>query len=424
MADQSRSIHVYAHWAGLAAPVCIGVLTASRVRGKEIFAFEYDSSWLGSGWSMQLDPELLNFTGYQYPSGIKQNFGAFTDSSPDRWGRTLIKRREAYRARNEKRKVRTLCESDYLLGVFDENRMGGLRFKLDKSGAFLDDNESMAAPPWTSLGELGRICLNLERDNAEDDPDFGRWIERLIAPGSSLGGARPKAGVVDEEGRLWIAKFPSAKDEWDVGAWEMVAHELARMAGLTLPVCMTGRFLSNHHTFLTRRFDRTPKGERVHFASAMTMLGYTDGADAYGGVSYLELSEFLLKYGADPISDLEELWKRIVLYITISNTDDHLRNHGFLLTYEGWRLAPAYDINPNPHGYGLSLNITDDDNRLDLELAREAAPYFRIDALRSKEIIEGTKNAVSHWSAVADKYGIPRREKDLMASAFLDANTH
>lgn len=240
-------------------------------------------------------------------------------------------------------------------------------------GGFLDDNDELAAPPWTSLRDLEHACLQLEQDDAASNPNYGRWLRMLIAPGGSLGGARPKASVLDDRGRLWIAKFPSRRDDDDVGAWESVVHELGKRAGVVVPAAQLRRFGSTHHTFLSRRFDRTEAGQRLHFASAMTFLERNDGDDAEDGVSYLDLVDLLVRLGANTASDLEQLWRRIVFFVCVSNTDDHLRNHGFMLTDSGWALAPAYDMNPDPHGEGLKLNISESDNAQNLELVLEVA---------------------------------------------------
>ncbi len=312
-------------------------------------------------------------------------------------------------------------ESDYLLGVHDSHRMGGLRFRMTSAGPFLDDNQHLASPPWTSLRELEQVSLNLERDDAVEHPDYAKWLKMLIAPGGSLGGARPKASVLDEKGALWIAKFPSRRDDEDIGAWEAVAHILAERAGIRTAMTQTRRFASKHHTFLSKRFDRTPEGGRLHFASAMTLLHRSDGDDAASGVSYLELAEFLSRSGSKTDRDLEELWKRIVFFICISNTDDHLRNHGFMLETDGWSLAPAYDINPTAHGSGLRLNISETDNALELELALAVALYFRVDATRAEKIVRETVNVVRDWPQVATRCGISKSEQDRMRSAFDNA---
>lgn len=412
-----KEILVFADWFEIKKPMLMGTLYSEIIRDKEIFSFKYSEEWLSSKFAQIIDPDLQLYTGHQFLGGKKENFGIFLDSSPDRWGRLLMRRREAAYARLEKRTEKTLFESDYLLGVFDEYRMGALRFKEDIEGSFLNENKKFASPPWTSLNELEQISLKIEKDDIVDDPEYLKWLNMLIAPGSSLGGARPKASVCDEKNDLWIAKFPSLSDGKDVGAWEMVVHKLAIESGLNVAVAMIKKFSHRYHTFLTKRFDRK-KGKRIHFASAMTMLGYTDGTDYHDGVSYLELAEFLSTKGADVNKDLEELWKRIVFSIYVTNTDDHLRNHGFILTDRGWKLSPAYDINPNETGTGLKLNISENDNSLDFDLVMEVIKYFRLDKKKASDIIKHIKSIVSSWRDKASSYNIPKSEQELMAKAF------
>ena len=407
-------ILVYADWKGLETPTSMGLLSVTHTRGHAIFTFSYDKQWIRANKAQNLDPDLQLYDGPQFLAGSKPNFGLFLDSSPDRWGRVLMDRREAILARKDNRKPKPLYEEDYLLGVYDAHRMGALRFKLDKEGPFLNDNQGLAAPPWTSLRELEFASLQLEGDTLKDDESL-KWINMLIAPGASLGGARPKAGVTDEKGHLWIAKFPSVKDRTDIGAWEMVVNELAEKAGINIAKGMAKVYDGEQHTFLSRRFDRTENGERIHFASAMTLLGQTDGAT---GASYLQLAEFILRNSASPNANLEELWRRIIFYIAVKNTDDHLRNHGFLLTPEGWTLSPAYDVNPVYFGTGLTLNISETDNALDWDLARSVAKYFRIKDKQAIEIIAMTRTTVSQWPKIASKYKIKRSEQELMAQAF------
>ena len=413
-------IYVYADWLKDSEPVIIGTLFSELLRGKEVFSFKYDNAWFRNSQSQLIDPDLQLYSGIQYLNEEgKNNFGVFLDSSPDRWGRILMRRRESLMARIENRSENNLFETDYLLGVYDANRMGGLRFKLDKEGPFLNDDENLASPPWTSIRDLEQISLRLEDDDVIDDPNYAKWLNMLVAPGSSLGGARPKASVMDANGDLWIAKFPSKHDfNVDIGAWEKVTYDLAVSSGVIMAESMAKKFSSNHHTFLTKRFDRLTKGKRIHFASAMTMLGYTDGQDFTDGASYLELVEFITTQGANVNADLEQLWRRIVFSICVSNTDDHLRNHGFILSDRGWLLSPAYDINPIETGIGLKLNISENDNSLDLELAFEVSEYFRLNKERAQEIIEEVKTTVSNWRVVADKYGISRKEQELKSRAF------
>ncbi|MBT1710449.1 HipA domain-containing protein [Fulvivirgaceae bacterium PWU5] len=412
-----RTIYVFAHWAGLDDPTLMGLLHSTLLRGKEIFSFEYDNSWLKSRVAQTLDPDLGLFSGIQYLNDEKPNFGLFLDSSPDRWGRTLMDRREAVIARSESRPPKNLFETDYLLGVYDGHRMGAIRFKDSIDGSFLNSNTYMATPPWTSIRELEHASLKLE-ESTENDTENLKWLNLLLTPGSSLGGARPKASVLDENGELWIAKFPSLRDDRDIGGWEKVAHDLARGAGIKVPQSETGKFYSKKHTFITKRFDRTSRGARIHFASAMTLLGYTDGTNHSSGVSYLDLAEFIMQNGANPDADLQELWTRIVFSISISNTDDHLRNHGFLLTEKGWTLSPAYDMNPVSTGTGLSLNISTKDNALSIALALEVASYFRVSDKKAKEIIMTVQSVVSQWESIAEKIGIPKWERSAMARAF------
>ena len=414
---EKKEISVYADWQELPEPKRMGRLTVSQVRGKEIFSFEYTMDWLNSGLSQLLDPELQLYPGAFYPSDEKKNFGVFLDSSPDRWGRVLMQRREAVTARLEGRPPRELLESDYLLGVFDGHRMGALRFKTEEKGPFLNDNKEMASPPWTALRELQEASLKFE-EHSMDDHEYLKWINMLIAPGSSLGGARPKASVLDPKGGLWIAKFPGRMDDKDVGAWEMVVNELAQKAGLKMSLGTLVKFNNSYHTYLTRRFDRTEEGKRIHFASAMTLLGYSDG-ERSAGASYLEIVEFINRHGASAEGDLKELWTRVVFNICVKNTDDHLRNHGFLLTEAGWLLSPAYDVNANEYGKGLHLNISDKDNSLSLDLALEVAGYFRVDNKTAMQIIRKIKKTISGWHELAGKYKIPKVEQDRMSQAFL-----
>ena len=416
MSDVSKNIYVYADWIELQVPVLMGCLHSHRIRGKEVFSFEFASEWLKKRSALMLDPDLLLYSGRQYAGSDKKAFGIFLDSSPDRWGRQLIRRREAIQARAEMRPLRQLMESDYLLGLHDITRMGALRFKLDEAGEFICKDINLPTPPWASLRELEAACRHYEEETISDN-EHEKWLNMLLAPGSSLGGARPKANVLDNDGSLWIAKFPSRSDGVNIGAWEMVIHQLAKMAEVTVPECRLEKFSGHGSTFLTKRFDRKAGG-RIHFASAMTLLGRSDGDDHDSGCSYLDMAKFIVKQGANPDEDLKELWKRIVFSIAVSNTDDHLRNHGFLLTSQGWTLSPAYDINPNPHGSGLSLNISEDDNSLDFELALSVASQFRLSREQAVIQVNSVKNIISRWREVALKLHIPRRETEEMSAAF------
>ncbi len=412
-----KEIWVYAHWEQFKEPVHMGILLSVGTKGKEVFSFEYTPEWLATGSHVILDPDLQLYSGKYFPRDDKPNFGMFLDSCPDRWGRVLMERKEAAIARKEKRAPKTLLESDFLLGLYDMHRMGALRFKLNGEGSFLNDDPQLTVPPWTSLRELEAASKHFEEDDI-GDKEYLKWINMLLAPGSSLGGARPKASVLDPKQHLWIAKFPSIKDNKDIGGWEMVAHILAKKAGLTVPDVQAKNISGKHHTFLSKRFDRTTKRKRVHFASAMTMLGRSDGDGSTEGVSYLDIAEFLIRNGAEVNKHLEELWKRIVFNISIKNTDDHLRNHGFLLTENGWTLSPAYDMNPNEYGSGLSLNISEKDNSLDLDLALSIVNQFRVSDKLARKIITQVNSSVIQWRLVANNVGLTKAEQDRMALAF------
>jgi serine/threonine-protein kinase HipA len=413
-----KIIEVWADWYFMPEPQRIGVLTASITRGKEVFSFEYDQKWIQGEFKFQIDPKLQLLSGKFYAPDELESFGVFLDSSPDRWGRTLMLRREALLAKEEERAVKTLMASDYLLGVYDQTRMGGVRFRID--GPFLDDHKNNPTPPWTSIRELEQASLFLQNAGSEDDPEFSTQLKLLFAPGSPLGGARPKASVLDPQGHLWIAKFPSLDDLKDVGAWEAVVYEIAKKCGINASEAKAQKFANKHHTFLTKRFDRAANGKRIHFASAMTLLEHKDGNNYQSGASYLELVDFIISKGApSKVSrDLEELWRRIVFSIAVSNSDDHLRNHGFLLSKEGWELSPAYDINPNEQADGLSLNVSYDSNALDYDLAKSVAQDFRLTSKKADEILIRVKSEVSLWKSIVSKYGIGRSEQERMEKAF------
>jgi serine/threonine-protein kinase HipA len=417
----TTNIAVYADWIGLAEHLRLGLLHVRRGTGREIFEFEFDSLALAHPaiTNLQIDPRLGLFEGRQHPPQGHDTFGVFSDASPDRWGRLLMRRRlERAQRAGQVDKTARLYESDYLLGVHDAYRSGALRLRLNDAGDFLDRQHGMAAPPFVQLRELEAASLALENDEDNTSTAGDDWLRMLIAPGGSLGGARPKASVIDPNGHLWIAKFPSMRDEHDVGAWELVVQTLAKGCGLAVPESLARQFASPHHTYLVRRFDRTLKG-RLHFASAMTLTGHQDGDDASTGASYLEIARVLINHGAQTDTDLRELWSRIVFNMLVSNTDDHLRNHGFIFVPgQGWRLSAAYDMNPVPESYSLKLNISEVDNAIDLDLARSVAPYFRLSIADAEGIIEQSQAVVRQWPKIANKLQIRDREQERMASAF------
>lgn len=406
---------VYSDWHGARGPRKLGTLSVETVRGRETFSFAFDEARLREGGDVALvDPDLSLFAGRQFPA--RTNFGFFLDSCPDRWGRRLIRRREALRAAAEGRAPRRLRETDFLLGVYDRTRLGALRFKAAPDGPFLDDDALLPTPPWATLRRLEAAARRLSSDEDAPASDEERWLSLLLAPGSSLGGARPKANVLAPDGSLWIAKFPAKSDEADVGAWEGVAAALARAAGVRAAESRTERLSRGGTTFLSRRFDRDGAA-RVHFASAMTMLGASDGES--GERSYLDIADFLACRGEAPAEDLPELWRRIVLSIAIGNTDDHLRNHGFLLGARGWRLAPAFDLNPNPATQGaLSLCIDRDDATADYAVALRVARDFRLSPREADAALARVREAVAPWRSVAASFGIPARQIESYRTAF------
>jgi serine/threonine-protein kinase HipA len=424
----AASIAVFADWDGLAHPLRLGILHARSAGARELFDFEFDAPALlhPALHNLRLDPRLGLFQGRQYPAQGRETFGVFADASPDRWGRLLMRRRlERDKRAGRIAKSARLEESDYLLGVHDTFRVGALRFQLchvddvADTTAFLDDRHALAAPPFVKLRELEMASLALERDVANTAREGDAWLQMLLAPGGSLGGARPKASVIDPDAQLWIAKFPSVHDDYDVGAWELVIHTLARACGLRVPNGLARRFASPHHSFLVQRFDRTATGRRLHFASAMTLTDHKDGDDAASGASYLELARVLIDHGAQTVIDLRELWSRIVFNLLVSNGDDHLRNHGFILVPgKGWKLSEAYDMNPMPGAPGLRLNISEADNALDLELARSVATYFRVTPKSAREIVQRSQTIVKQWPKIATRLGIAASEQARMAPAF------
>lgn len=410
--SRSATIFVYADWKGLGGPTLMGRLHRSTVRGEEVLSFEYDKGWLAQERPFLLDPSLQFVEGRQYADGTNP-FGLFLDSAPDRWGRLLIRRRAALESGDPSA---VLFDSDYLMAVSDTCRMGALRFRGGIDGPFLAEDTELSVPPLQRLRELEQASRRFETSNLED-PEHIQWLRMLIAPGTSLGGARPKCSVIDPDGNLWIAKFPSRADEYDVGAWEGLVYQLARAAGLRVADARVERFSKVGTTFLTRRFDRD-HGERIHFASAMSLLGYQDGDGAKTGASYLDLVDLLERYGAQVNEDLEELWRRIVFNICVNNTDDHLRNHGFLLSDEGWFLSPAYDLNAQPWGGGLALNIDENNNACDLDLARRVGQHFRLSTQRQESIIYEVIQAVKEWDKRAGHEGLKRSEIERMRGAF------
>lgn len=388
----------------------VGVLARERSEAKSVISFSYDPEWVGASAAFPLDPALPLYEGDQYTAALP---GVFADAAPDRWGQTLQERREALRARREERRPARLDAWDFLLGVDDRTRMGALRLARPGEEGFVAEG-ALPIPPVARLRELEHWARELEQGLSDEMSEEDRWIAMLVAPGSSLGGARPKASFLDDDD-LWIAKFPARDDRHDVGAWEYVLSKLAKGTGIEVPETKLMPLGSTHRTYCAKRFDRVG-AERRLYASAMTLAGKRDNEEA----SYLDIVRAIVEWG-DPetiAADLEQLFRRLVFNLLTGNRDDHLRNHGFLRIAGGWRLAPAFDVNPSPSRLEHSLAIDEIVRIPDLELVRATAPHYRLAAERAEELIAGVGEAVGRWPELARQAGIGRDEIERVGIAF------
>ena len=392
-------------------PHLAGRLWARTRKDRESATFEYDRDWLSNSVRFSLEPALTLGPGPFHAPSDRPLFCAIGDSAPDRWGRVLMRRAQRRRAEREGTAPRTLREIDYLLLVSDEARQGALRFAEKEGGPFLASRASAQIPPFI---ELPRLLSASER--VLDDTDTEEDLRLLLAPGSSLGGARPKASIIDRDGQLAIAKFPNKGDEYNAVLWEALALKLAAKAGIDTPAWRLEK-AADKPVLLLRRFDRS-QDARIPFLSAMSMLGARDNEPR----SYMEFVDALRQYGAAPKEDIQGLWRRIVFSILISNTDDHLRNHGFLYEgTQGWRLAPAYDLNPVPTDIKprvLTTSISLDDGTASLKLALEVAAYFELNLNSARRIAAEVGKAVKAWRTEAGKLGLTKAEVERMSSAF------
>lgn len=410
-----KKLYVYADFDWLKEIELVGELGYESLRGSDSYCFAFSDEWLKKHGDLFLSDDLNNYPGMQYTQPGKDIFGCFSDALPDRWGRTLLLRREQLAAMEEKRLVRRLSSFDFLTGIDDFSRMGAFRFKEESDGVFINVSESLKIPPLTDIREL--IAASAEIEKSEEDnvlPDR-KWIVQLVQPGSSLGGARPKASVIDADETLYIAKFPSRKDDYDAGLWEHYAHLLAQKAGINVAQTEVLSVGEKYHILLSRRFDRTAEGHRIHFASAMTLLGLSDGDNAATGHGYLDIVDFILQNCTNVEANLQELYRRVAFNICIGNSDDHFRNHGFLLTAKGWTLSPAYDMNPTLSEY-QSLLITSASNKADLSILLNACEDYMLGQKVAEGIIREVINAVKNWRSLAIRLGISKREMDVFAS--------
>ena len=410
-----KKLYVYADFDWLKGVELIGELGYESLRGSDSYSFSFHDEWLRKHGDLFLCEDLNNYPGMQYTEPGKDIFGCFSDALPDRWGRTLLLRREQITASEEGRPIRRLSSFDFLTGIDDFSRMGGLRFKKDKNGEFINVEKSLQIPPLTDVRNLIAASMEIERSEEESQLPSKKWINQLVMPGSSLGGARPKASVIGENKTLYVAKFPSRKDDYDIGLWEHFTHLLAHKAGINAAHTEVLSVGEKFHTLLSRRFDRNTEGRRIHLASAMTLLGLSDGDNATTGHGYLNIVDFILQNCTNVEDNLQELYRRVVFNVCIGNSDDHFRNHGFLLTPKGWTLSPAYDMNPTLNEY-QSLLITSTSNKADLQTLLDACEEYMIGRNVAEIIIQEVTDAVQDWRSQALRLGISKREMDVFAS--------
>ena len=411
-----KRLFVFADFDWLEFPELIGELSFDSVRGNETYRFSFSKDWLSKHGDIFLSEDLRNFTGIQYTRPGQDIFSCFSDALPDRWGRTLLNRREQIAAKEEKRPVKHLSSFDYLIGIDDFSRMGGFRFSETPDGKFINCEQNLKVPPLANVRELLQAAQEIEASEEKHTLPEKKWINQLIIPGTSLGGARPKASIIDEDGRLTIAKFPSRKDLYDIAKWEHLAHVMAKKAGMNVAETRTIPG-TEYNILLSKRFDRTPEGKRIHFASSLTLLGLTDGDNASTDYGYPDIVDFIIRHGSNVEQNLEELFRRVAFNIIIGNSDDHFRNHGFLLTKKGWELSPAYDLNPTL-SENQSLLINRQTNESDLNILLDSADEYFISKEKAVKIIEEVKTAMLSWQPEALRLGLPQRDIDMFSPRF------
>ena len=412
-----KKLFVFADFDWLDGPTLVGELGYESLRGSDSYSFKFDNEWLNRFGNLFLSADINNYPGQQYTQPDRDIFGCFSDALPDRWGRLLLNRREQILAREEKRPVRKLSSFDYLMGIDDFSRMGGLRFKEEINGDFINSETTLRIPPLADVRSLAAASMEVEKCEEQNQLPEMRWIQQLVHPGTSLGGARPKAGVMDSDGILYIAKFPSRNDDYDVALWEHHSHLLAKAAGVNAASTSTIQAGQKYHALLSKRFDRLPDGRRKHFASALTLLGLTDGCDAKSGNGYLDIVDFIILNCRDVNENLRQLYRRVAFNIAIGNSDDHFRNHGFLLTPRGWTLSPAYDMNPTLNEY-QALLINSNTNQADLDVLLDSSDEYMIGKDEAKRIIDEVKTGVSQWKTIALRLGIAKREMEVFEQVY------
>ena len=400
-----KKITVYADFNFLASAQEIGTLGYERVRGKDHFVFEYSHEWLKQHGGIVLSGDLMNVPSLQHPRGTDSVFGFVKDSFPDRWGRLLLDRRERLKAQAEERPVRMLTNYDYLTGIEDFTRMGGIRYKSDDSEDYINASAKYLVPPIESLSALCDACHEIEMAEERNELPEQRWLDQLIDPGTSLGGARPKANVIDTDGKLYVAKFPSKKDLENTELIEHFSHRLAAKAGINVAQTRTIKISKDRDLLLSERFDRSAEGKRIHFASAMSLLGLDDGAGSSTGNGYLDIVDFILQGCVDVQQNLRELYRRVAFNVMFGNTDDHFRNHGFLLTPKGWTLSPAYDINPGTKTHQCLL-IDQYTEQSNINVLLQASGSYMLEQQEAAAIIEEIRTTIKDWSKTATELQI------------------
>ena len=417
MKSPNQTLYVYLDCSLSDSPQFLGQLYREVLRGVPKYAFEFDKQWLKDHANIRLSADLENFSGRQYVPRGADMFGCFSDAMPDRWGRLLMNRREQLDAQKQNRQPKTLTAFDLLSGVDDYSRIGGFRFKTDPDGPFLNEEGILSIPPLTGLRVLMQSAQAIEDSELKNCLPEEQWLLQLLKPGSSLGGARPKATVRDENGDLWIAKFPSRSDDHDLEAWEQFAYLMARKAGITTAETKLLDINEQSHVLLIKRFDRNGT-KRTHFASSMTLLGLKDGDGAATGNGYLDIAGTIIENCVEVEHNLEELFRRVAFNICIGNTDDHFRNHGFLLLKKGWTLSPAYDLNPTINRY-QSLLINDYTASSSIDILRKSAKDYFLSQETVDTILSEVMTAMRDWETVAAHMKLSQRDIDLFGSRFI-----
>ena len=392
----------------------VGTLGHESLRGSDVFSFEFDESWLKYYPKIDLGRDLRPYTGVQY-SQSSHIFSCFSDTLPDRWGRRLLDLRASMET--EGKAIHTLSDWDYLKGVEDELRMGGFRFQNPDSGSFISCSPGYSVPPAIHIDELLQAAKEIEKSEYHHLEPEKKWVQRLFQPGSSMGGARPKA-CVQSGGQLYLAKFPSINDDINVSRWEHFAHLMAKECGITVAETKVIKAGTGQDVLLSKRFDRTEDNKRIHMASSLNLLGLTDGDGQRTGKGYLDIVDFIISGGGRHIeANLEELYKRVAFNICIGNTDDHFRNHAFLLGKEGWELSPAYDMNPTNSMF-QALLIDAKTNDSSLNRLYNAHEHYMLDDTTARGIIMDVTKNMKHWENMAEDIGLPRREITYFTNRF------